>query len=258
MASPNKHNEMVVSKNSFWVPLLDFLLPPRCANCGVLVTSMPTLCGTCWEGLTFINNPVCRRTGAPLPYDLGTETVSLNAMLRPPAYDQARAAMTYDATARLLIRKLKFNNRLDLAPLMASWLIRIGAAILKDADFIHPVPLHWSRLLRRRYNHSAELARYLSKHANVPMHVNVLKRVKRTRQQIGLTRAMRKKNLRGAFGVMAKNKPLVIDKHIVLIDDVLTTGATAEACARTLRRAGAAKVSVLTVARVVMPEIVHI
>ncbi|MGC6472821.1 MAG: ComF family protein [Parvibaculales bacterium] len=238
--------------------VLDFLLPPRCALCGVTVVQTPALCGSCWEGLTFIDGPVCARTGAPLPYDLGPQTVSLGAMMRPPAYDAARAAVGYDAAARDLIRRFKFNNRPELAALMVPWMHRAGHAILQDADFLLPVPLHWTRFLSRRYNQSAELARRLAHAAGVPMRIDLLKRVKRTRQQVGLTRPMRRKNLQGAFLLPKKQKPSVVDRHLVLVDDVLTTGATVEACAKVLRRAGAARVSVLTVARVVMPERVHI
>ena len=236
----------------------NFLLPPRCAMCAVTVTRAPALCGSCWEGLTFIEGPVCARTGAPLPYDLGPQTVSLGAMIRPPAYDVARAALSYDATARELIKKLKFANRPELAAMMVPWMYRAGRDILEDADCLLPVPLHWTRLLARRYNQSAELGRGLARLGNVALRVDVLKRVKRTRQQVGLTRPMRKKNLQGAFAVAKSRRAVVTDRHVVLVDDVLTTGATVEACAKVLRRAGAAKVSVLTVARVVMPERVHI
>lgn len=238
--------------------IADFLLPPRCALCGVTVVQAPALCGACWEGLVFIDGPVCARTGAPLPYDLGPQTVSLGAMMRSPAYDVARAAVSYDASARDLIRKLKFNNRLELAAFMVPWMVRAGAHILRDADYLVPVPLHWTRLLSRRYNQSAELARHIARLARVPMRVDMLKRIKRTRQQYGLTRAMRRRNLQGAFAVPKAQRLMLADQHVVLVDDVLTTGATVEACAKVLRRAGAAKVSVLTVARVVMPERVHI
>jgi len=249
---------MTKDTRTLFTELVNFLLPPRCTLCGVTVARAPALCGSCWEGLTFIDGPVCYRTGAPLPYDLGPQTVSLGAMMYPPAYDAARAAVSYDAAARDLIRKLKFSNRPELAALLVPWMVRAGRPILKDADYLVPVPLHWSRLLARRYNQSAELARRLALLAGVPMRVDLLKRVKRTRQQVGLTRPMRRKNLQGAFAVPQNRKVSVIDKHMVLVDDVLTTGATVEACAKVLRRAGAAKVSVLTAARVVMPERVHI
>ena len=243
---------------SVFQSMLDVLLPPRCVLCYQPVQGHVALCGTCWEGLSFIDGPICQRTGTPLPYDLGPETVSLNAMMRPPAYDCARAALIYDGAARLLIRRFKFHDRLELRQLLLPFMLRAGADFWPDADVIMPVPLHWTRLLMRRYNQSAELARGLSKHTQIPMQVNWLRRVKRTRQQIGLTRPMRKQNLQGAFAIAPRHRAKLKDKHVVLVDDVLTTGATVEACAKICRRAGVAKISVLTAARVVMPEIVHI
>ncbi|MDD9798531.1 MAG: ComF family protein [Alphaproteobacteria bacterium] len=239
-------------------PTLDFFLPPRCATCDIVLARAPALCGQCWSKLDFIDGPICNRTGAPLPFDLGPQTISLNAMRHPPAYHHARAALYYTDTARVLIRRFKFHDRPELANLMVPWLLRAGEKLLAHADIIMPVPLHWTRLFGRRFNQSAELARKLADLTGIDMQVEWLRRTRRTPQQIGLTRADRRKNLRGAFTVPKKYYRFLRGKQVVLIDDVMTTGATVEACAKVLRRVGVAQINVLTVARVVLPETVHI
>lgn len=238
--------------------MLDIFLPPRCAACDCELQSGPALCGACWQELDFINGPICAVTGAPMPYDLGPQSVSLNAMMRPPLYDVARAAMDYRGTARRLIHRLKFHNRPELANLMSGWLVSAGAEMLAEADYLLPVPLHRTRLLARRYNQSAELARAVARHSGVQMQVEWVRRIRRTPQQIGMTRKARQTNLRGAFAVKKTVKDKLKGRRVVLLDDVMTTGATVNACSRVLRKAGVAHIGVLTVARVVMPEAVKL
>jgi ComF family protein len=177
-----------------------------------------------------------------------------------PVYDRARAAMLYDGTARRLVHQLKYSDRMDLAGLMARWMVIAGRELLDGADLLVPVPLHRRRLIWRRFNQAAALANAISRQTAVPADVMLLERSKPTRSQVGLSRAGRRRNVRGAFKLSPKfssgaaGQHAVAGKHIVLIDDVLTSGATVEACAAVLRRAGAAQVDVLTLARVVAPQ----
>lgn len=238
--------------------LTDFLLPRRCSVCMAELATAPALCSSCWMDLHFIKAPICARTGVPLPFDLGPQSVSLSAMRFPPAYDRARSALIYNGTARDLIHKFKFHNRPEIAELLTPWLQTCGHDLLKDADYLIPVPLHLFRLVSRRYNQSAELARMLSHASGVPMQAEWLRRVKKTSQQVGMTRDMRRKNLKGAFEVKPNKVAALEGKNVILIDDVITTGSTVTACAKTLRKAGVARIDVLSVARVVMHESVAV
>ena len=174
------------------------------------------ICPTCWKDLHFINSPICARTGVPPPFDLGPQSVSLSAMRFPPAYDRARSALIYNGTARQLIHRFKFHNRPEIAALLAPWLQASGKDLLHDADYLIPVPLHLFRLVSRRYNQSAELARRLSQLSGVPMKVEWLRRVKKTSQQVGMTRDMRQKNLKGAFEVIPNKVAALEGKKLFL------------------------------------------
>jgi ComF family protein len=149
---------------------------------------------------------------------------------------------------------MKYSDQSELAAMLAPLVMRAATPLFAAADLIVPVPMHRWRLARRRFNQSAELARALSRLSGVPMQVHILERHRATAQQVGLTRAARRSNLRGAFRVRADAKAQIAGRHVLLVDDVLTTGATVEACTRTLLRAGAGEVDVVTLARVVMPE----
>ncbi len=238
---------------------LDWLLPPLCLACRNPVGDHHALCPHCWGGVAFITAPVCDRLGTPLPYDIGPGAVSPEAIANPPAFDRARAAFRFDDVGRSLIHGLKYGDRLELAPALARWMARAGRDVLDGADALVPVPLHWTRLFRRRFNQSAELARHLSALTGIATEPMLMKRVRRTAHQVGLTRARRIENVTGAFRIAEDRSTLVRGRNLVLVDDVLTTGATLEACARVLRRAGAARIDVLTAARVVDgPGAVHI
>jgi ComF family protein len=209
------------------------------------------LCAGCWAKLSFIAPPFCERLGIPFVYDPGPGILSMEAIADPPAYDRARAAVRYDDVARTLVHGLKYQDRTDLAPPLGRWMARAGAEILKSADLIVPVPLHWRRGWSRRYNQSGALAKVISRIVNVPVTGSALKRVRPTPQQVGLSRSERARNVQGAFQVPTECRPQVEGRRIVLVDDVLTSGATVDACARTLLRAKAANVDVLVFARVV-------
>ncbi len=175
----------------------------------------------------------------------------MEAIANPPAYQRARAAVRYDDVARTLVHALKYQDRTDLAPTMGRWMARAGQELLADADILVPVPLHWRRGWSRRFNQSGALARVISRESGVKVASEALRRVRATEQQIGLSRAQRASNVQGAFKVAAERNADIAGRRVVLIDDVLTSGATTDACARALLRAKAARVDVLVFARVV-------
>lgn len=226
----------------------DLLLPPLCPCCEVRVDATGSLCGTCWSSVQFISDPVCDRLGVPLPYAIGDRQLSPAAIARPPAYDRARAAALYSGATRDLIHALKYGDRHDGVGLLSGWLAHAGRALLEDADFIVSAPLHRSRLWSRRFNQAALLADGVARHVGVPHAPFLLERSRATKRQVGMTALQRRRNVRGAFRVASGQADFVKGKSVVLIDDVLTTGATAEACARALKRAGAIRVDVLVAA----------
>lgn len=175
----------------------------------------------------------------------------MQAIADPPAYARARAAVRYDDVARTIVHALKYGDRLDLAPVVARWMGSAGTELLSDADVILPVPLHWRRMWARRFNQSATLSKLLSDSSGVPASFTALRRVKATPQQVGLSKSERATNVQGAFRVDPAGKAEIARRHVLLIDDVLTSGATVDACARALLRAGACQVDVLVFARVV-------
>jgi len=232
---------------------LDVVLPPLCPACRAPVGEGLGLCASCWSKLSLIEPPYCARLGIPFSYDPGAGLLSMEAIADPPSYDRARAAVRYDDIARALVHAFKYGDRLDLAPLMGRWMARAGGELLADADALVPVPLHWRRLWARRFNQSAALAGAISTICNVPVLHGRLRRVRPTAQQVGLSKPERADNVQGAFKVPSARKAEVAGKRLVLVDDVLTSGATADTCARALLRAGAAHVDVLVFARVVAP-----
>jgi ComF family protein len=231
--------------------MLDVGLPPLCPSCRDPVGDGAGLCAPCWSKLSPIERPFCEKLGIPFTYDPGPGIYSMQAIADPPAYARARAAVRYDEIARAMVHALKYGDRLDLAPVMARWMARVGAELLADADVVVPVPLHWRRMWARRFNQSATLAKLLAGPRGVPVSYAALKRVKATPQQVGLSKTERAANVQGAFRVEPAGKAEIARRHVVLVDDVLTSGATVDACARALLRAGARQVDVLVFARVV-------
>jgi len=229
---------------------LDIALPTLCVACREPVEG-EGVCATCWAKLSFIAPPFCPRLGIPFVYDPGPDMLSMEAIANPPAYARARAAVRYDDVARTLVHALKYQDRTDLAPAMGRWMARAGRELLGDADVLVPVPLHWRRGWSRRYNQSGALARIIEHHTGVAIATEALRRIRPTEQQIGLSRPQRASNVQGAFKVAPDRQNLIVGRRVVLIDDVLTSGATVDACARALLRAKAKAVDVLVFARVV-------
>jgi ComF family protein len=229
---------------------LDIALPTLCVSCREPVAG-EGLCAECWAKLSFIEKPYCERLGIPFVYDPGPGILSMQAIADPPAYSRARAAVRYDDVARTMVHALKYQDRTDLAPAMGRWMTRAGGELLQDADALVPVPLHWKRGWTRRYNQSGALAQMIGKAANIPVLPDSLLRVRQTEQQVGLSKSERARNVQGAFKVPPEKKSALQGRRVVLVDDVLTSGATVDACARALLRGRAASVDVLVFARVV-------
>jgi ComF family protein len=250
-ASPHSFTRTLRSAWSHAARLaLDIALPTLCVACREPVAGVG-VCAECWAKLSFIAQPYCPRLGIPFVYDPGPDLLSMEAIANPPAYARARAAVRYDDVARTLVHALKYHDRTDLAPAMGRWMARAGEELLAEADVLVPVPLHWRRSWSRRYNQSGALARVIEQQSSVPVASDVLRRIRPTAQQIGLNRSQRASNVQGAFKAAADRTAAIQGRRVVLIDDVLTSGATADACARALLRARAAQVDVLVFARVV-------
>jgi len=226
-------------------------LPSLCPSCREPLGDGAGLCPSCWSRLAPIEPPYCARLGIPFTYDPGPGLLSMEAIANPPAYDRARAAVRYDDIARALVHGFKYRDGLHLAPMMGRWMARAGRELLAGADALVPVPLHWRRLWARRFNQSAALAGVISKQSGVPVQYASLARVRATSQQVGLNKTERTENVQGAFQVAAAQKADIAGKRLILVDDVLTSGATVQACTRALLRSGAAHVDVLVFARVV-------
>jgi ComF family protein len=244
---------MSVCRRAWWHAArmaLDIALPTLCVACREPVHG-DGVCADCWAKLSFIASPFCPRLGIPFVYDPGPGLLSMEAISDPPAYGRARAAVRYDDVARTLVHALKYQDRTDLAPAMGRWMTRAGRELIGEADALIPVPLHWRRGWSRRYNQSGALARVIEKQTGVKVVSEALRRIRPTQQQIGLSRAQRASNVQGAFKVAPDRQSEIQGRSVVLIDDVLTSGATVDACARALLRAKAASVDVVVFARVV-------
>lgn len=229
--------------------LSDLIWPPRSLLSEEIVDRPGVIEPALWGELKFLADPLCSRCGFPLPDDAGPNAICGACAGRKPAYDTARGALVYDDHARRLILDLKRGGRRDGLPVFARWMSAAAGETLQRADFIAPAPMHWTRLAVRSFNQAAWLAQTLAKASGKPWKPGALRRTKRRKSQAGLSASERRRNVGGAIKAGGRFE----GKTIVVVDDVFTTGATLEACARALRKAGAAEVHGLTLARVVRP-----
>ncbi len=234
--------------------VLDMLLPPQCLNCRAPVDRQGELCAECWQAIGFLAEPCCESCGYPFAYDEGVDVVCAACLASPPVYDRARAVMAYNDASRHLVLSFKHGDRLEGAPSYGRWLERVGRHLLDEADLIAPVPLHRWRLLKRRYNQAALMAQALARRSGLPAVNDLLRRTRPTPSQGGRSPAQRRANVRGAFEVRRGYRARLAGRRVLLIDDVMTTGATVNAIATVLRRHGVRGVDVLTLARVVRPR----
>ena len=230
--------------------LLNVIVPPLCLSCRTPVEATDALCAACWRRIDFITAPVCDRLGIPLPYDTGGPTVSAAALAHPPVYDRARAVARFDDRVRHLVHRLKYGDQHDGVALFGRWLRGAAAPLLPETDLIVPVPLNRWRLWQRRFNQAALLAQALGRETGIAVDPVALVRARATPSQVGMTADQRRRNVQGAFRVPPGKRALIAGRNILLIDDVITTGATADACARVLKRAGAERVDVAAIAMV--------
>jgi len=198
---------------------------------------------------------MCQKTGTPLPFDIGPNALSPQAIAHPPIYDQARSVAHYDGTMRTLIHKLKYQDRHELTTLLATWLSHTGAPFLAKSDLIIPIPLHAHRLWQRRFNQSALLAKRLGQITKTSVSYNTLKRQKNTRSQVGLTTKERQENLKNAFVINREHEQNLAGSSVILIDDVITTGETANAAAKSLKTANVSTIYLLSLGQVVINSI---
>ncbi len=230
--------------------LFDVLLPPRCPSCRAIVAEDGAFCGPCWAALAFVTEPLCARCGLPFPYAVGDGALCGACAAEPPPYHRARAAVVYNDASAALALGLKYGDRTQLARVMAAMMARAARAALAARPLIVPVPLHPRRLRARRFNQSALIARALARLSGAELAVDALERTRDSPPSRGLSRAARADNVRGTIRVSARRRGTIAGRHVLVVDDVMTTGATVEACARALRRAGASLVDIVTFARV--------
>ena len=227
--------------------IIDFLLPPLCPICHQRVLDNHSVCGKCFAELSFISNTVCEKCGYPLPYQQAR--LCIHCLEKQPAYDKGLSVLKYNDASKALILPFKHSDYIEIAPLLTKWMNQRGKDLIQQCDCIVPVPLHLRRLLKRKYNQSALLAKELAKMNGKEYLPQCLKRYRYTKSQGHMNPKQRKKNVTNAFKI--KNPLDVKDKTVLLIDDVMTTGATINECAKVLKRNGAKSVFVLSLARVV-------
>jgi ComF family protein len=233
------------------LPALDLVMPPSCGYCHQIVAADGALCPHCWSQLTFLAAPWCGCCGRPFENNMsGGNELCPHCLEDPPLWQQARSALNYNEVAAKLVARFKYGDQTLLLHTFLPWISRAAADLLTETDLIVPVPLHRWRLVRRQYNQAALLALAVARQFDKTPALQALTRIRATTPQVKLHRSERLKNLRGAFTA----SHIVKDKRVLLVDDVMTTGATLKEATSALLEAGAAVVRVLTLARVLKAE----
>jgi len=241
----------VQAAHAAWRLVADMVYPPRCPSCQTYVGADGNFCGACFQKLRMIDAPMCACCGIPFVIAVEADTRCPECLVSPPAFDTARAALVYDAVSAPLVTALKFHDQWVGLERYVAMMLRAGKPLLDGADMLVPVPLHWRRLLRRKFNQSALLAYGLSRVTDIPCAPEMLQRTIYTKPQMRMTRKERLTNVKRAFAVPESAYETLRNKVVVLVDDVVTTGATVNACAKALKKAGAKDVRVLALARTV-------
>lgn len=231
-------------------PVLDYVLPPRCPGCGVIVDDLGLLCTDCWSSVDFIGEPLCAICGIDIPFSAGEGAQCGACIAQPPPFDRARAVMRYGETGRTIAHRLKYGRRVSLADVMANHMVRLLRAEGREDMILVPVPLHRWRIWSRGFNQSALIARQMGRRTGLPIEVDLIRRTKSTPPLHALRRSERAKIVKGAFALGLGSEAKLRGKTVILVDDIWTTGATASACARVLRKGGAGEVHIICWARV--------
>ena len=219
---------------------LDAVLPPRCLACDVETSGTGALCADCWSAVDFLAPPHCECCGLPFEFEVAVGSLCGTCARERPSYTRARAVFRYGNVSRALILRFKHGDRTNAAPAFGTWLARAGQDLLAEADLVAPVPLHRFRLFARRFNQSALLAQAIARESGVAVAVDLLARMRNTPSQAKLSPVQRSRNVRGAFNVRPKWQDRVPGLNILLVDDVMTTGATVDECSKILLAEGAA------------------
>lgn len=230
---------------------VDAVLPPRCIVSGEMVERQGMIAPAVWADLDFIADPFCAVCGFPFEFEVEKSAQCASCLANRPPYESARAALKYGDTSRDIILGFKHADKTHAVKAFVPWLKRAGAEMIKEADIIAPVPLHFWRLVSRRYNQAALMANALAQETGKPVIPDLMRRTRATPSQGHLNAKQRFRNVRRAFALGSGHKETIKGKTILLVDDVYTTGATVRECAKILMKSGAAKVHVLTLARVV-------
>jgi ComF family protein len=228
--------------------LLDTFFPPQCLTCGEKISNADNLCPSCWKHITFISKPYCNICCVPFPVSM-KEKICPFCQDELPIYNVARSAVKFDEFTARIVHALKYNDHTELAPAIARLIVNAGAEVIKMANYITPVPLHLGKLRQRKYNQAQLLAKFISRFTGIAVVPDLLIRTKDIPSQSGLNRKQRIANVYGAFKVNQDNAHMIKGSNIIIVDDVITTGATLNECARCLLAAGSGQIYGLSFAR---------